>query len=88
MELDLFLQEKAFKKHAKSINSIREDFITTGCEKYLWRHHKEEMSDMKNTEKIISAYSYITPDVIKNFMCQFNKINLQSEIPFIYPKNV
>ena len=86
MELELFLQEKTFKKHAKNIESIQVDFIKMGCTKYLWRHYQEEVSDMKNTEKIISSYSYRTPNIIKNFMCQFDKINLKSDIPFIYPK--
>lgn len=86
MELDLFLQEKSFKKHAKNINSIREDFINMGCEKYLWRNFREEMSDMKNTEKIISSFLYTTPKIVKKFIKQFSNIDLQLQIPFIYPE--
>ena len=88
MELDLFLQEKAFKKHVKNIESIREAFTSAGCEKYLWRHHREERSNMKNTERVISSFTYTTPEITKEFMKQFNNINLQCDIPFIYPKKI
>lgn len=88
MELDLFLQEKTFKKHAKNIDSIRKEFVTTGCEKYLWRKFREEMSDMKNTEQAISSFTYTTPEITKEFVKQFNNINLQCDIPFIYPKKI
>lgn len=46
------------------------------------------MSDMKNTEQVISSFTYVTPEVIKKFMMQFKNINLESDIPFIYPKKI
>lgn len=88
MELNLFLQEKISQKYAKNIDSIRENFIKMNCEKYLFRRSKEERADMRNTEKILSSYIYATPEIIKKFMYQFNNIDLQSEIPFIYPKKL
>lgn len=87
MDLDLFLQEKSFKKHAQNINSIREDFIKMDCEKYLWQKSSTEVAAMKRTKDILSKLSdYTAPEVIDNFIKQFNTIDLKQEAPFIYPK--
>ncbi len=43
---------------------------------------------MKNTERVISSFTYTTPEITKEFMKQFNNINLQCDIPFIYPKKI
>lgn len=89
MKLDIFLQEKAFQKHSININTIREEFIKTGCEKFLWRDFKSEQSDMKKTQKILSKMSnYTTPEITDCFLKQFSKIDLKHEVPFIYPQKL
>lgn len=89
MKLKLFLQNESFKKHIRNIDTIQEDFIKLGCEKYLWRNFQSEKSDERKTQRVLSKNSnYSSPEITNHFMKQFNKIDLEHEVPFIYPQKL
>lgn len=87
MELELFLQQKAFKKYAKTISNIKSEFISNGYEKFLWRHHRDIVDSESKTRGFISkAGEFIPNENIVSFMNQFDFVNWNKEIAFIYPQ--
>ncbi|SCY25555.1 PDDEXK family nuclease [Alkaliphilus peptidifermentans] len=88
MNLEDFLQHKSFKKYEKTIDSIREKFIEMGCEKYLWPNYKEQQESMKSTQLLLEADGhFVANDTVSKFMKQFEWIDWENEVAFIYPED-
>lgn len=77
------LREKENGMHRK----IREEFIEEGCDKFLYRKHKDKEADMLQTKEFIKRQGVLKPNShIINFLRQFDDIDLE-EIPFIFPQS-
>lgn len=89
MKLDDFIKEKAFKKYANGIDSIREEFETKGYEKFLWRKYSEESFSKKQTTEFIMHDGEFIPNAnIVKFLEQFNNVNWEREAAFIFPESL
>lgn len=80
--LELFLKE--FPKYSHGIERIREDFIKSGYEKFLWRETPDEWTCMKETSKKVSTYKHFPHDRVLEFLNQFSFDS--NEVFFIFPK--
>ncbi|MBV4424298.1 hypothetical protein [Clostridium tyrobutyricum] len=88
MKLDDFLKEKSFKKYEKTIDQIRDKFIDMGCEKFLWPNFRTQKEFMEKTQTLIKKDGEFVPnDNVIKFMKQFDWIDWNHEIGFIYPEN-
>lgn len=88
MKLDDFLKEKAFQKYNREIDAISREFIDMGCEKFLWRNFREEKNSMEKTKIFFeNMIGFHENSYISLFMNQFNGIDWNKEIAFIYPEH-
>lgn len=88
VELDEFLKVKKFSKYNKTIDQIYDKFIDKGCEKFLWPNYRFQSKSEQNTEALIREAGDLIPnnDVFK-FMGQFEWIDWDNEVAFIYPED-
>ena len=87
MELDKFLRDKSFAKYKSGIEKIRDDFINSGYERFLWRKTLDEWNDAtKTTDKESKSNNYIVNYYVKNFIEQFSNIDVL-DVAFIYPES-
>lgn len=88
MKLDVFLTEPAFSRYAKNINDIREEFISEGCEKFLWINHTAQVAAWKYTKEIAAVYPPAKENtIVKAFLDQFSHINPEKQLYFIFPED-
>lgn len=86
MKLDIFLKEKAFSKYKNGIERIKDDFIISGYERFLWRQTLVEWDDASKTaKKEMNAKKYVVNKNVQNFLKQFSDVQ-DSDIAFIYPE--
>lgn len=87
MKLDRFLEEDAFSKYQIGIEKIKNDFISLGYERYLWRKTLEEWEDAKKTnEKENKSDAFVVNELVQDFINQFTIIQ-STDIAFIYPES-
>ncbi|MDO4275454.1 MAG: hypothetical protein Q4D16_17440 [Eubacteriales bacterium] len=87
MKLDDFLKEKAFSKYKDGIDKIKDDFISSGYERFLWRKTLVEWDDASKTvKKEMNAKKYVVNENVQNFINQFACLQ-DSGIAFIYPES-
>lgn len=87
MKLDDFLEERAFSKYRNGIDRIKDDFINSGYERFLWRKTLAEWDDASKTaKKEMTAKRYTINKNVKKFIKQFSGIQ-DSDIAFIYPES-
>ena len=86
MNLDDFLKEKAFSKYKIGIEKIKDDFIKSGYEKFLWRQTLKEWDDAKKTTLEENEYEYVINKYVQNFLNQFSNID-ESDVAYIYPES-
>ena len=87
MKLDDFLEERAFSKYRNGIDRIKDDFINSGYERFLWRKTLAEWDDASKTaKKEMTAKRYTINKNVKKFIKQFSGIQ-DSDIAFSYPES-
>jgi len=88
-KIDELLKHPQLKeKENAMLRRIREEFIEEGCDKFLYRKHKEKEADMLQTQEFIKRQGALKPNShIINFIKQFDDIDLEKEIPFIFPQS-
>lgn len=86
MNLNEFLKEEAFSKYNVGIEKIKDDFIESGYEKFLWRQTLKEWDDAKKTILEENSYKYVVNKYVQSFLEQFNNID-DSDVAFIYPES-
>lgn len=87
MKLNLFLKQKAFLKYNNGIERIKDDFINSGYERFLFRETLVEWDDAKKTfQKEMNSDEYTVNKYVQNFINQFSNIK-SSNIAFIYPES-
>lgn len=88
-KIDKLLKHPQLKeKENAMLRRIREEFIEEGCDKFLYRKHKEKEADMLQTQEFIKRQGALKPNShIINFIKQFDDIDLEKEIPFIFPQS-
>ena len=87
MKLEKFLQVNSFSKYKTGIEKIKDDFIESGYERFLWRETVVEWDDAKRTtRKEIEVESYVSNDLTNRFINQFSDID-SSDVVFIYPES-
>ena len=72
MNLNEFLKEEAFSKYNVGIEKIKDDFIESGYEKFLWRQTLKEWDDAKKTILEENSYKYVVNKYVQSFLEQFN----------------
>ena len=86
MNLDDFLKVEAFSKYNVGIEKIKEDFIKSGYEKFLWRQTLKDWDDAKKTTLKEKEYKYVINKYVQNFLKQFDNID-ESDVAYIYPES-
>lgn len=88
MELNEFLSNPSFSKYAKNIETIRDEFISEGCEKYLWRNFRTELAAMEYLKKVELTHSNISQNEhVSSFLSQFEHIDPKKQLVFIFPED-
>lgn len=89
MNLNEFLNEKTFKKiYSKDIINIKQDFIESGYEKYLWRSHREIEGSIKETKKLLESHKQFEySELFINFLEQFEPIKQPGMVAYVFPDN-
>lgn len=82
IQLDDFLNNKAFKKYKNGIQRIEQDFKDSGYEIFLWKPFLEEYDCMKATTAKTQGYNHIPNKYISPFLEQFHS----DDIVYIFPK--
>lgn len=67
MNLNEFLKEEAFSKYNVGIEKIKDDFIESGYEKFLWRQTLKEWDDAKKTILEENSYKYVVNKYVQSF---------------------
>ena len=88
MKLDQFLQHPSFSKHAAKIDTIRDEFISEGCEKFLWTSFSEEQASWEFTKQLSTTHPpVIQKESIQRFLAQFKGIDLEKQLVFFFPED-
>ena len=87
MKIDDFLKEPAFSKYEREVQQFRDEFISEGCEAFLWTSHADEFEAKEYTVALAQKRGNvkISPHIAK-FMDQFSCIDAQY-IVFVYPED-
>lgn len=88
-KIDEILKNPGLKeKEYVMLSDMRNEFIQEGCDIFLCRKHKEKEADMLQTQEFINRQGPLKPNVhIVNFIKQFDWINFEQEIPFVFPQD-
>ena len=87
MELDEFLKNKTFSKYKKEVAEYREEFISMGCEKFLWPAFIDKEKAMQYTINLAKERGVIeTNHNIQKLIEHISSIKDQGMI-FIYPED-
>lgn len=88
MNLDDFLQEPSFSRHATKIDTIRDEFISEGCEKFLWTKFLEQKAAWEYTEKLSKKHPKVNQsESVRRFLDQFSNIDLNKQLLFFFPED-
>ena len=86
MDLERFLAE-CNMRYKNKILEIKDEFILENCEKFLFLTYKEQKEAMEYLEQIKTKETSFVPNVnVTNFIKQFDDINWNNEIAFIFPE--
>ena len=86
VKLDKFLLNKSFQHYRNGIELIKDDFIDSNYERFLWRETLEELRSRKETSRLIlSAGELETNSFVTQFLEQFKKH--QDSCIFIFPES-
>lgn len=87
MRLDDFLEEPTFEKYKKEIEEYREEFIKTGCEKFLWPSFFDEQKAREYTSTLEKQRGKIDlHPKVQLFINVIEKLGNEGVV-FIYPED-
>ena len=88
MKLEKFLECSSFAKYRKTISSIREEFISKDCEKFLWKSFDEQKAARDYTDKLLVSNREVECNpYVEAFIEQFFQIDVENEIEFVFPED-
>lgn len=87
MKLNDFLLNKSFEHYSNGIDLIRDDFVSCGYERFLWRETLEEFQSREETTKRMLAEGELAPNkLVNDFLSQFSTQGKKKYL-FIFPES-